>query len=336
MPDHLENIWFRILNSSSLTDLEKEQIFGDLSFLRKEQNISDFKLKRLLKDKSIAVNILEATIKDLEKKNMEVELANQKLSIQQKELQEQKQIIEANARDLQRNLEKLELSYKELEQFSYIASHDLKSPLRTIASFAQLLERRYKNQLEQEGKEFIDFIVAGVNQMNDVIEGLLQYSHIGNNAEFAEILDLNELLSSIKMRLRADMEAHQVEIHNAPLPKIYGNKLGIIQLFQNLIDNAIKFRSESNPIITISCRHLDDSRKWEFVFADNGVGMSEEFQNKVFLPFQRLSKRKTPGLGIGLAICQKVVKLHHGHIRFTSSPGSGTTFIFTLSSLGKS
>lgn len=333
MTDALEKIWQTIQNSTSINESEKNLLLEDLSRLQKEQNAYDFKLKRILKDKSIAVNILEATIEDLEKKNLEVEQANEKLFAQRKELQLQKQIIEENAKVLQRNLEKLEQSYKELEQFSYIASHDLKSPLRTIASFAQLLERRYGGELDQEGQEFIHFIVSGVNQMSDVIKGLLQYAQIGNDAELTECLDLNEIINIIKLHLQADIEEHQVEFIIAQLPKIYGNKVGIIQLFQNLIDNAIKFRGSLAPVIKISCRHLDDTQHWEFRLTDNGVGMSEEFQEKVFLPFQRLSSKKIPGLGIGLAICHKVVKLHHGQIRFESEPGIGTSFIFTLSSL---
>ncbi len=333
MSDVLEKIWRIIQNSTSIKGPEKEGLLEDLSRLRKEQNAYDFKLKRILKDKSIAVNILEATIEDLEKKNLEVEQANQKLSAQQEELQAQKQIIEENAKILKQNLEKLELSYRELEQFSYIASHDLKSPLRTIASFAQLLERRYQAELDKEGQEFIQFIVSGVNQMSDVIQGLLQYAQIGNKAELTECLDLNEILNVIKLHLQVDIEKHQVKFVTDQLPRICGNKVGIIQLFQNLIDNAIKFRGAATPLIKISCRHLDDTQHWEFCLTDNGVGMSEEFQEKVFLPFQRLIGKKTPGLGIGLAICHKVVKLHQGRIRFESEPGVGTSFIFTLSSI---
>lgn len=179
MTDHLEKIWYLVQASGSMDESDKELLSQELAALRKQRIEQDFKLKRILKDKSIAVNILEATIQDLEKKRLEVEEINQKLSAQQRELQLQKRIIEKNARVLQNNLDKLELSYKEMEQFSYIASHDLKSPLRTIASFAQLLERRYYDQLDEDAKEFIGFIVSGVNQMNEVIQGLLRYSQIG-------------------------------------------------------------------------------------------------------------------------------------------------------------
>ena len=333
MADHLKNIWERIMNSDAIDESEKKVFLQDLSALRAQQNELDFKLKRLHKDKSIAVNILEATIQDLERKKQEVEEINEKLSAQQRELQTQKQIIEDNARVLRKNLDKLALSYKELEQFSYIASHDLKSPLRTIASFAQLLKRRYNSRLDLEAQEFIDFIVSGVHHMHEVIEGLLQYSQVGHSDELLQIIDLNEVLVVVRRNLQTDMDENEVSLTTDPLPRVYGNRVSIIQLFQNLIHNAIKFRGEQPPDIRLSCKYLGRNRQWEFRLADNGIGMSEEFQDKVFQPFQRLSAKKIAGVGIGLAICQKVVKLHYGQIRFESKPGKGTTFIFTLSAM---
>ncbi|MBX2873167.1 MAG: hypothetical protein KTR30_13735 [Saprospiraceae bacterium] len=338
MPDYLDNIWERIVASDSIGELEKEQFLTEMKALRAQQNEQSFKIKRLLKDKSIAVNILEATIEDLEKKKLEMEQINAKLFIQQQELKAQKGIIEDNAKTLQENLNKLELSYKELEQFSYIASHDLKSPLRTIASFAQLLERRYRDELDDQAREFIDFIVSGVNQMSEVIQGLLQYSHIGQSHESLEEIDLNEVIDLVKSTLKVELEENAASIQFQDLPTIRGNKVGIIQLFQNLIHNAIKFRRANSPIVAISSRYLPEPRQWEFRVADNGMGMSEEFQNKVFLPFQRLNTKKIAGLGIGLAICHKVVKLHGGQIRYESQLGMGTTFVFTVSEVdpGKS
>lgn len=330
MPEHLDNIWKRISASDSIGESEKKQIWKEIQAVKAQQNEQDFKVKRLLKDKSIAVNILEATIEDLEKKKLEVEEINIKLSSQQQELQSQKRIIEDNAKTLQNNLDKLELSYKELEQFSYIASHDLKSPLRTIASFAQLLERRYRDELDDQAREFIDFIVSGVNQMSEVIQGLLQYSHIGQSHESLEAIDLNEVVALVKNTLKAELEENTASIQADDLPTVIGNKVGIIQLFQNLIHNAIKFRQANNPIVTITSQYLAGSKHWEFRVTDNGIGMSEEFQNKVFLPFQRLNTKKIAGLGIGLAICHKVVKLHGGQIRYESQLGMGTTFIFTI------
>lgn len=330
MPNLLENIIHRLKTSNSIAECERNELLQELNLLQTETEEADFKLKRIQKDKSIAVKILEATIGDLERNQVELKKLNQQLSLQKEELRSQKQIIEGNAKTLEKNLQKLELSYNELEQFSYIASHDLKSPLRTISSFAQLLKNRYYPLLEGEGLEFIDFIVTGVSQMNEVINGLLQYSRIGHDNTVMKDCDLNDVLEIVKSNLKTDIEESQAKIQCPSLPTIYGNKIAIIQLFQNLIHNAIKFRRDLPPLIQLSYQYLETKRQWEFRVADNGVGISQEFQKKAFLPFQRLSTKRTPGLGIGLAICYKVVNIHHGHIRYEANAESGTTFIFTI------
>lgn len=327
----LENILSRLKNSHSIEESERVELLQELKLLQTEIDENDFKLKRILKDKSIASNILEATIRDLERNQSELKELNQQLSFQKEELKLQTKIIEGNAKTLQKNLDKLELSYHELEQFSYIASHDLKSPLRTISSFAQLLKQRYHQELDGEGRDFIDFIVGGVSQMNAVINGLLQYSRIEHNSMMMADCDLNEVLEIVLANLKTDIEENKAEIRSVSLPVIYGHKIAIIQLFQNLIHNAIKFKSDLPPVIKISSRYLETQQKWEFKIADNGIGISQEFQRKAFLPFQRLTTKRTPGLGIGLAICYKVVKIHNGDIRFESNPECGSTFVFTIS-----
>lgn len=330
MPNLLENIIHRLRTSNSIEESERNELLQELSLLQTEMEETDFMLKRIQKDKSIAVKILEATIRDLERNQFELKKLNQQLSVQKEELRLQKQIIEDNAKTLQKNLQKLELSYNELEQFSYIASHDLKSPLRTISSFAQLLKKKYYPLLEEEGLDFIDFIMAGVSQMNEVINGLLQYSRIGHDNTGMIDCDLNEVLALVKSNLKTDIEESHAEIRCPSLPTIYGNKITIIQLFQNLIHNAIKFRSDLPPLIQLSYQYLEAENQWEFSLADNGVGISQEFQKKAFLPFQRLSTKRTPGLGIGLAICYKAVNIHNGHIRYEANSEAGTTFIFTI------
>lgn len=330
MPNLLENIIYRLKTSNSIEECERKELLEELNLLQIETEETHFKLKRIQKDKSIAVKILEATIGDLERNQFELKKLNQQLSIQKEELRLQKQIIEGNAKTLEKNLQKLELSYNELEQFSYIASHDLKSPLRTISSFAQLLKKKYYPLLDGEGLDFVDFIVTGVSQMNEVINGLLQYSRIGQDNKVMIDCDLNEVLEIVKSNLKTEIEENQADIQCVSLPSVYGNKIAIIQLFQNLIHNAIKFKSDLPPVIKLSYQYLEAERQWEFRVADNGVGISEEFQKKAFLPFQRLSTKRTPGLGIGLAICYKVVKIHNGHIRYEANSKSGTTFIFTI------
>ncbi|MEZ5042147.1 MAG: ATP-binding protein [Saprospiraceae bacterium] len=329
----LDKIFNRIHALESISETEREGLLNDFMSFKLELEKDDFKLKRTLKDKSIVVNILKATITDLERKKLKLEEVNVLLSDQQEELKKQQKIIEENSNRLSENLKKLEFSYKDLEQFSYIASHDLKSPLRTISSFAQLLKKRYYDHLSEEANEFIDFIVAGVFHMNEVINGLLEYSKVSNINDSKIEVDLNEVIEIVKSNMECELAENQVTLSVSPLPVIVAQKIGIIQLFQNLVHNAIKFRAEAAPIIQISSVYKADTQQWEFKLTDNGIGMSNDYQEKVFQPFQRLNGTKIPGIGMGLAICQKVVKSHGGHIYYESALSAGTTFTFTLSSL---
>ncbi len=248
--------------------------------------------------------------------------------MQKEELKKQKRIIEEKSFKLSENLKKLELSYNEMEQFAYIASHDLKSPLRTISNFAQLLKRRNYDMLDDASREFVDFIVSGAKQMHEVICDSLEYSRIGNDEHSFEKANLNDILSIVRFNLKREIEENEACIQSDKLPILTVNKTSILQLFQNLLSNAIKFRQEETPCIRISCKQHGEG--YEFAVSDNGTGMDEEYQHKAFLPFQRLNDRHKPGSGIGLAICKKIVKMHDGDIRFKSKRGEGTTFIFTL------
>lgn len=298
----------------SISEAERVQI-------QKELGRQTFKYRRLEMDRTIAINILEATINDLEKSQLITKEANRQLS-------EQQVVIEHNAYLLEENLRKLELSYKELEQFSYIASHDLKSPLRTIASFAQLLKKRYYDQLDQEANEYIDFIVSGIFQMDRVLQTLLNYSKVADPSEDFVYTDLNEVLEIVKRSLQKEIQDSSACITYEQLPIVYGNKTAFIQLFQNLTSNAIKFKSELPPAIHISCSL--NAEEWVFRFEDNGVGIEAGFEEKVFFPFQRLHQDTTSGMGIGLAICKKVVKMHNGDIHVEPGQNGGTAFVFTL------
>ena len=333
MAHSLDDILKKIRSLENISDPEKQDLIADLEVFKEKVVKDNFKLKRIEKDKSIAVNILKATIADLEKSKLRVEKTNEQLSLQQKELEARKKIIEEKSNELRANLKKLELSYKELEQFSYIASHDLKTPLRTIASFAQLLKKRYHQLLGQEGEEFIEYIVSGTIQMHDVIHALLYYSKVGRKEEIFEEVDLNETIAMVEKIMQKDIKESEAKIDCCKLPTIVGHKTGLLQLFQNLVSNAIKFRSENNPIIKI-CSEFKEPH-WEFRVKDNGVGLDENFQNKAFFPFQRLNNPERPGVGIGLAVCKKVVNLHNGDIYFKKNEEGGTTFIFNLSSINR-
>lgn len=320
-----------------ICDVDKTELLRHIKGLEKDILRVEFKMGRTLKDKSIAINLLNTTIEDLKEHQSYIEESNQKLSQQKKEienknieLEHQKQLVERQAKMLEKHLRELELSYNELEQFSYIASHDLKSPLRTIASYAQLLKRRYYGHIGEDADEFIDFIVRGANHMNDIIRDLLEYSRSGREQEFVET-DLNNTLEVVKFNLQDEIQKSNANIIAKGLPtSLVVNKSSIIQLFQNLVGNAIKFQRKGvNPCIKIES--FKNGTHWHFKVSDNGVGMDETYQKKAFLPFQRINNLERPGTGMGLAICKKVVKMHKGEIWYLANKDSGTTFNFTLS-----
>lgn len=322
--DHLLKVLKSQIDDLPLTEEQKQGVLANLEPLIKEkQERLSFMQRRTLKDKNIVINLLNQAIEDLKKQQEEVHYKNQIL-------EEQKQLLEIQSHQLRESLERLEMSYEELEQFSYIASHDLKSPLRTIASYAQLLQRRYNGRLDDTADEFLQYIVSGAHQMNNIIKDLLAYSDIqgSNNGSFAAI-DLNHVLDQVRFNLHTEIKETQAQIHTEYLPHdLRASQSGMLQLLQNLISNAIKFRGNRQPLIRITANQLD--KHWEFEVQDNGIGLDETYHEKAFLPFQRMSDHALPGSGIGLAICKKVVKLHRGKIWYKSRLGQGTTFYFTI------
>lgn len=334
MTTTLETLWEQI-EQLDISLEKKNSLQLQIKKADKAYQRIDFSLKRILKDKSIVVNLLEKTIEDLQLQQAYVEQTNRQLSQHQVEieaknhkLQVQKQLIEEHSQQLKQNLRALENSYAELEQFSYIASHDLKSPLRTIAGYARLLQRRYGEQLDGEAEEFLTFIINGVKHMNDTICDLLEYSRAGKQEHNFALTNLNQTIEVVKFNLRQEIEKTNATIITNELPQLVVLKSGMIQLFQNLIGNAIKFRSTAPPVINIHA--VRQPSQWLITVADNGVGMDENFQHKAFQPFQRLNNIDRPGTGMGLAICKKIAQIHQGAIRYTSKNGQGTTFYITL------
>ncbi|MCB0628172.1 MAG: hypothetical protein KDD15_00520 [Lewinella sp.] len=311
------------LNALPLTEQQKQTIMNNMApLIREKDERLTFMQNRTLKDKNIAINLLNQVIEDMQEQKEEVNKAN-------KILTQQKQLLEEQSRQLRESLERLEMSYEELEQFSYIASHDLRSPLRTIASYAQLLQRRYGGELDETADEFLAFIISGAQQMNDIISDLLAYSGIQEKKDQFAPIDLNEILCQVRFNLHAEIEETQARIDSGPLPAdLLASKSGMLQLFQNLIGNSIKFRGIQPPEVRISAQ--PQGAGWQFSIQDNGIGLDETYRKKAFLPFQRMSDRSLPGSGIGLAICKKVVKLHRGKIWYESREGEGTTFYFTI------
>jgi light-regulated signal transduction histidine kinase (bacteriophytochrome) len=309
------------IQSLTLSEDAKADLLNYAAKYKKEVQRIDFQLKRTLKDKSIIINLLNQTIEELQLRQKEIETTN-------KELKHQKLLVEGQSAQLSQQLQMLEKSYAELEQFSYIASHDLKSPLRTIASYAGLLKRRYTGQLDHDAIEFIDYIIKGASHMNEIIRDLLEYAGLSKEGSI-EVVDFNEITQLVVQNLAAEIKESQAQIIIPELPTLQAHRTGIMQLLQNLMGNAIKFRGNQQPVIELSAQ--EQLRFWQFTVTDNGLGLDESFQQKAFLPFQRISHLDRPGTGMGLAICKKIVKLHKGDIWYKSEAGKGTTFYFTLS-----
>jgi two-component system CheB/CheR fusion protein len=235
---------------------------------------------------------------------------------------------ELNA-SLERRASELASSNKELERFAYVASHDLQEPLRMVSSFLQLLQKRYKDKLDDKANEYIHFAVDGAERMKVLILDLLKYSRVNTVKEEHELLDLNELFSNILFTYKQIVEETKTIIQTDRLPIVVGTKTQLVQLFQNLIGNALKYRSDRTPVITVG--FTEQPEFWQFFVKDNGIGIEPRFYEKIFVIFQRLHhKDEYSGTGIGLAICKKIVERHRGNIWIESTVGEGSTFYFTL------
>lgn len=219
-------------------------------------------------------------------------------------------------------------SNNSLGQFAYVASHDLKEPLRTIGSFSQLIRRKLEGKLEEDTREYLNFIIEGVSRMSNLLDDLLALSKLDQDFEMTTV-DLNRCVELTKLNLRNALEKHNGTILSVDLPVIQANRSQINQLLQNLLSNGLKFNRAIPPIVEINCEEQSDD--YLFSIKDNGIGIKEEYKEKIFSIFQRLHKKTDfEGTGIGLSICKKVVQNHGGKIWVESIPGVGTTFYFTI------
>lgn len=292
-----------------------KKVFEDIRAGRKE--LRDFEVEHDFPEIGTKLMLLNARQLQLEGQSL-ILLAIEDLT-QAKETERARNRIEAELRR----------SNEELEQFAYVASHDLQEPLRMVSSYTQLLARRYQGKLDEDADEFIGYAVDGARRMQQLINDLLDYSRIGTRGrELTPASSQSAFDRALQMLSQALAEV-EVDIDCDPLPSVMGDERQLVQLFQNLLSNAIKFRG-SEPL-RIRVRAQDAGDMWRFTVEDNGIGIDPQYAERIFVVFQRLhGKEHYGGTGIGLAICKKIVERHSGRIWLEPSPSPGATFAWTL------
>jgi PAS domain S-box-containing protein len=239
------------------------------------------------------------------------------------------ELVKERTAELEKSNRELTYTNLELEQFAYVASHDLQEPLRMVTSYVQLLAKRYQGKLDRDADEFIGFAADGATRMHWLINDLLTYSQVGTRAKALAPTDSEAVFEQSLSNLRVAIEEKGAAVTHEPLPRVMADDVQLGQLFQNLVSNAIKFHGEGVPRVHVSAN--PNGNRWIFSIQDNGIGIDPEFKERIFVIFQRLhGKDKYPGTGIGLAICKKIVERHGGNIWVESQLGKGATFYFTL------
>ena len=311
---HKDGSW-RILESTASTILDAEGNVDKLVIVNRD--ITDRKrAETALKEYQIHLEEL------VEMRNGELIRANEQL---------ERDITERNRvqQELTRKVEELARSNADLEQFAYVASHDLQEPLRMVISYTQLLARRYRGKFDASADEFIGFAVDGASRMQQLIQDLLSYSRLTIRGKELQFTETGAACNAALENLRESIKNANAEVNVGPLPAVLADATQLAQLFQNLIGNAIKYRNRRRPEIGVDARC--NGNEWVFSVQDNGIGIEPQYFERIFQMFQRLHTRKDySGTGIGLAICRKIVERHGGKIWVESQPGQGSTFLFTI------
>lgn len=233
---------------------------------------------------------------------------------------------------LRRQTQDLMRANQDLERFAYVASHDLKEPLRKITGYTEMVALRYDAALDEEGRGYMALITDAAKRMSQLISDLLEYSRAGRLS--VARVELEDVLKKVIEDLEIPIKESRASVSHDPLPAVTGDEVQLAQVFQNLIANGLKFRGEEAPRIHVGS--VEEGESWRFFVSDNGIGIEPEYREKIFAMFERLhGRQRYPGTGIGLAICKKVVEAHGGSIRVESTPGEGSTFLFTLPKGGR-
>ncbi len=314
---HEDKLDGEFINSSSPIYNKKNELIGSVHVLR---DISEVK-----KSEKHVQEMLEKEHQLTE----ELQSSNEKLQSTTEELYKSNVNLQEQKDKLSQLVNKLKISNRELEQFAYVASHDLQEPLRMVSSFTQLLEKRYKGHIDKEADDYINYAVDGAKRMQLLINDLLAYSRVNTKGEKFGDVDLEKVLDEVLFSLEIVIEENQANITKEPLPHIYADYTQMVQLFQNLIVNAMKYRSDEPPQIFISTQKEDDH--WIFSVEDNGIGIDPQYGEQIFRIFRRLHGHdEYEGTGIGLAIADRIIRRHDGRIWVKSKLGEGSTFYFTI------
>jgi PAS domain S-box-containing protein len=336
--DYIIQFWNKA--AENIFGYEEEEAIGHsfLNIIPKERHEVYYSTMEEFKKSKIPLGVgktFEITCLDKQGKSIPVEMSNSFFetshgsffSVIIHDITERKEATN----NLEEETRKLMASNEELEQFAYVASHDMKEPLRMVSNYVQLLEKKYSDIIDAEGKQYISYAVDGTLRMRTLINDLLEYSRINRDDSPLVNTDLNTVVQEVKTNLHELIAEKKADIQLPDLPEIKCDRMQMVQLFQNLIGNGLKFMPQGKSSeIKINCDSMP--YEWKFSISDNGIGINEEFQGKIFKMFQRLHHREEyPGTGIGLAICKKIVERHKGRIWFESALGKGTTFFFTIS-----
>lgn len=303
----------------------KVTVFVEL-FRKTEQIKRQMEQLRQMERQEFERRMAEERLRQSEERYREIHRINEAL---EERVRERTGELEREAAERKRTLAELTRSNQELGQFAYVASHDLKEPLRKVHVYLQLLERRYQGQLDEEAHQFIAYAVNAAERMQKLVQDLLAYARVGSRGKAFERVDCVVAFDEAVANLDTAIRESGAAVTRGSLPTVWGDGTQLVQLFQNLLGNALKFRAAQAPQV-----HVEAERKeteWRFAVRDNGIGIDPRFVDRLFVLFQRLhNQSEYPGTGIGLAICKKIIERHEGKIGVESEPGRGATFWFTL------